>query len=102
MDAIDVGGVTESLCGTIWNITKDCSNNYATWMLPPPIKGGKEADGIGLYMARLWNSCVYQTQDVVVADQFWVCGNKTLRATLPKLWKGRCARVHVVTEVVLD
>ena len=57
--------------------------------------------GYNLYMARLWNSCVYQTQDEVVADQFWVCGNKTLRATLPKLWKGRCARVQVVTEVVI-
>ena len=27
--------------------------------------------------------------------------NKKLRSTLPKLWKGRCARVQVVTEIVL-
>ena len=29
VDVIDVGGVTESLCGTIWNVTENCSN-YAS------------------------------------------------------------------------
>ena len=41
------------------------------------------------------------SQDRVVADHFWICGNKILRTTLPKVWRGRSARVQVVTEIAI-
>ncbi len=36
-----------------------------------------------------------------VADYYWVCGGKRLRATLPKDWKGMCTRVRMVQEITL-
>ncbi len=36
-----------------------------------------------------------------VADYYWVCGGKRLRATLPKNWKGICTRVRMLQGVTL-
>jgi len=33
---------------------------------------------------QLWRSCVYQVQDEVVADQFWICGK------IGRRWASRC------------
>ncbi len=36
-----------------------------------------------------------------LADYYWVCGGKRLRATLPKDWKGMCTRVRMLQEITL-
>lgn len=102
--AKDVGMIQEDLCAVIWDITKDCSdahNMMYTWRPPPAIKSTPANEHLMWYMLSALNNCMFQNQDEVVADQFWLCGNEILRSTLPKPWKGRCARVQAVTEVVL-
>ena len=36
-----------------------------------------------------------------MAKQIWICGYDILRSTIPNFWKGRCARVQAVMEIVL-
>ncbi len=36
-----------------------------------------------------------------VADYYWVCGGKRLRAIWPKDWKGMCTRVRMLQEITL-
>ena len=103
-EAKNVGMVDEDLCVVIWDVTKDCGdahNLMFTWQPPPALKGTPANEHLMWYMLSALNKCLFQNQDEVVADQFWLCGNETLRSTLPKLWKGRCARVQAITEVIL-
>lgn len=43
----------------------------------------------------------YEEQTVAVADFFWHCEGKHLRATLPKGWTGKCARVRMIQEITM-
>ncbi|KAJ8348779.1 hypothetical protein SKAU_G00273680 [Synaphobranchus kaupii] len=43
----------------------------------------------------------YLVQSEAIADFYWICGGKELRATLPKGWKGICARVQLLQEVTI-
>ncbi len=100
-EANDVGMIEENSCDVIWNVTKDCINWGKTWRPEPVIKGNQSKANLVWHMLYAINNCVFQNQDEVVADQFWLCGNEILRSTLPKPWKGRCARVQAITEIVL-
>ena len=71
---------------------------------PPVIKGDQHTEDPELitkkaYMSSMWQGSIFITQDRVVAVHFWICGNKILRTSLAKVWRGRCARVQVVTEI---
>lgn len=54
-----------------------------------------------------WTNCPIvdmrplKTQDYALADIWWLCDGKTLRATLPSPWSGRCARVMFSTSLFL-
>ena len=101
VEANDVDMIEEDLCGTIWNVTKNCIDRYQTQKPAPVIKGDRTSERLMLYLTFQCNNCLYQNQDEVVADQIWICGNDILRSTLSNFWKGRCARVQAVMEIVL-
>lgn len=42
-----------------------------------------------------------EDQSEAVADYYWVCGGKRVRATLPKDWKGIFTRVRLLQEVTM-
>ncbi|XP_016396857.1 uncharacterized protein LOC107730522 [Sinocyclocheilus rhinocerous] len=42
-----------------------------------------------------------EEQSEAVADYYWVCGGRRLWATLPKGWKGICARVRLLQGVTV-
>ena len=52
-------------------------------------------------MEMLWRARAFVSQDRVVADQFWLCGNNIFRPILAETWRRRCAKVQVVTEIAI-
>ena len=76
VEANDVGMIEEDLCDTIWNVTKNCIDQKPA----PIIKGDQTSECLMLYMIFQWHNCLYQNQDEVVADQFWICGGDILRS----------------------
>ena len=73
---------------------------------PPAIKNvkllpGSQQKSRENYMSILWSDGAFVSQDRVVADQFWLCGNNIFRPILAKMWRGRCPKVQVVTEIAI-
>ena len=105
-NASDVGSIPEEQCNIIWNVTLFDINGKRLVYQPPAIKNvqllpGSQQKSRENYMSILWSDGAFVSQDRVVADQFWLCGNNILRPILAKMWRGRCAKVQVVTEIAI-
>ena len=78
----NVGNLPEELCDIIWNITRHDINRKRLREQPPVIKGDQHPQDPELitkkaYMSSMWHGSIFLTQDRVVADHFWICGNKS-------------------------
>ena len=89
---VEVGESPVELCDYVWLINDKCSNDTI----------GKYAKLLkGTQTVPSAKTCPYHYQNQAVADHYWLCDSTTLRSVLPLDWKGRCARVQAVMEVVM-
>ncbi|XP_048034381.1 uncharacterized protein LOC125260187 isoform X2 [Megalobrama amblycephala] len=104
-------GSFQGQCGIIWHLDRDMYENpnvhkafsriyaTATVNINMTVITTKEACENATLAFPIIDQ--FEAIDEAIADHFWICGGKRLRATLPKGWKGICARVRLAQEVVM-